>query len=448
MSAPQLAELAQDLMRAALKAGADQADALAVQGTALSVDIRQGKLEQAERAEGTDIGLRVMIGQRQACVSASDISARTIAALAERAVAMAREAPEDPAIGLAHADQLSALRDAGGLELEDPAADTDAGALEAAARSLEAAALSIDGTTQAEASATYSRRSLYVAQSNGFEGGYGRSGSSRSIVAFCGEGTGMERDYAGESRVFAADLPDLDGIGQLAANRALMRLGAVKPPTGTFPVLYDERVASSLVGHLLGAINGEAVARGASWARDLLGKAVLPAGISLREDPLRRRASSSRPFDAEGLAVRAKDFVADGVLTTWVLDLATARRLNMAPTANAMRGPTAPPSPGTTNLELTPGEASRDDLITQMGTGLLVTSLIGATISATTGDYSRGASGWWVENGRLSHPVHECTIAGNLRDMLGRIVQANDARPHLAIRVPSILIDGMTIAGA
>ncbi|WP_112311516.1 TldD/PmbA family protein [Pseudogemmobacter bohemicus] len=448
MSAPELAELTQALLTAARKAGADQADALAVRGTALSVDIRQGQLEQAERAEGTDIGLRVLIGQRQACVSASDISAATIAALAERAVAMAREAPEDSAISLAGAEQLSALRDAAGLELEDDSADPDAAGLEAAARGLEAAALAVDGITQAEVSATFSRRALHVAQTNGFAGGYGRSGHSRTVVAFCGQGTGMERDYAGESRPWVGDLPDLAGIGSLAAGRALQRLGAVKPPTGTFPVLYDERVASSLIGHLLGAINGEAVARGASWARDLMDRPVLPAGVSLREDPLRKRGSSSRFFDAEGLATFAKDFVADGVLTHWVLDLATARRLSRAPTANAMRGPSAPPSPGTTNLELTPGAASRDDLIAQMGTGLLVTSLIGSTINPTTGDYSRGASGWWVENGLLSHPVHECTIAGNLRDMLGRIIPANDARPHLAIRVPSILIDGMTIAGA
>lgn len=448
MSAPELAELTHDLLRAARAAGADQADALAVRGTALSVDIRQGQLEQAERAEGTDIGLRVLIGQRQACVSASDISPATISALAERAVAMAREAPEDPSIGLAGEGDLAALRDAGGLELEDGSQDPDAAALEAAARGLEAAALAADGITQAEASATFSRRALHIAQTNGFAGGYGRSGHSRSVVAFCGSGTGMERDYAGEGRTWAEDLPGVDGIGRLAAERALSRLGAVKPPTGTFPVLYDERIAASLVGHLLGAINGEAVARGASWARDLRGKAVLPEGISLREDPLRPRGSSSRPFDAEGLATYAKDFVADGVLTGWVLDLATARRLKLAPTANAMRGPSAPPSPGTTNLELTPGSLSRADLIAQMGTGLLVTSLIGSTINPTTGDYSRGASGWWVEKGVLSHPVHECTIAGNLRDMLGRIVQANDAKQHLALRVPSILIDGMTIAGA
>ncbi|VDC23316.1 TldD/PmbA family protein [Pseudogemmobacter humi] len=447
MSETRLSDLAEALMRAALKAGADAADTLAVGGTAISVDIRQGKLEQAERAEGTEIGLRVLVGRRQACVSASDTAPATLAALAERAVAMAREAPEDASVGLADAGDLSALRDAGALELEDTAADPGAADLERAARALEAAALSAEGITQAEASATFSRRAIHIVQSNGFSGGYGRTGHSRVVTAFCGQGTAMERDYAGEARSHAADLPDLEGIGTLAATRALARLGAVKPPTGTFPVLYDERVASSLIGHLLGAINGEAIARGASWARDLMGQEVLPRGISLHEDPHRLRGPSSRPFDAEGLAARAKDFVADGVLQSWVLDLSTARRLGLTSTANAMRGPSAPPSPGTTNLDLTPGQASREDLIAEMGTGLLVTSLIGSTINPTTGDYSRGASGWWVQDGRLSHPVHECTIAGNLRDMLRRIVPANDARPQLSIRVPSLLVGGMTLAG-
>ncbi|MCB5408822.1 TldD/PmbA family protein [Pseudogemmobacter faecipullorum] len=445
---PALADLAAALMQAGLQAGADQADALAVSGTALSIDIRQGRLEQAERAEGTDIGLRVMIGQRQACVSASDISPATLRALAERAVAMAREAPEDPSTGLADSAELASLRNADFLDLEDRAEDPGAAALERSARELEAAALSVQGITQAEVSASFSRRAIALAQSNGFCGAYGRTSHSRAAVAFCGSGTAMERDYAGEGRSHLSDMPDAAGIGRLASERALARLGGVKPPTGTFPVLYDERIASSLIGHLMGAINGESIARGASWARDLMGKAVLPEGFSLHEDPLRRRGAASRPFDAEGLATRAKDFVSDGVLQSWVLDLATARRLGLKSTANAMRGPSAPPSPGATNLELSPGQASRQDLLAQMGTGLLVTSLIGSTINPTTGDYSRGASGWWVENGQLSHPVHECTIAGNLRDMLRRIVPANDARQHLSIRVPSILIDGMTLAGA
>lgn len=448
MSAGKLQDLAQSLMHAALAAGADAADALAVDGTAMSIDIRKGALEQAERSEGTEVGLRVFVGQRQACVSASDTSERTLTALAERAVAMAKEAPEDPYAGLADPADLSARRDADDLDLVDLGPEPSAADLEDCARALEAAATGVAGINQAEASASFTRRAIFIAQSNGFSGGYGRTAHSRAVTAFCGAGTQMERDFAGEARAHAADLPDADGIGSLAASRALARLKAVKPPTGTYPVLYDERVASSLIGHLLGAINGEAVARGASWARDLMGKSVLPAGMSLHESPLRPRGLSSRPFDAEGLTVRAKHFVEDGVLQSWVLDLATARRLGLNSTANAMRGPSAPPSPGTTNLDVTQGTASRADLIADMGTGLLVTSLIGATISATTGDYSRGASGWWVENGQLSHPVHECTIAGNLREMLGRLVAANDARAHLSIRVPSLLVDGMTLAGA
>lgn len=448
MSQTPLSDLTAALLDAARRAGADAADALAVSGTALGIDIRQGKLEQAERSEGTEVGLRVLVGQRQACVSASAFDAGTLAALAERAVAMAREAPEDPSAGLADPAQLSALRDAGALDLTDDGAEPGAAALDAAARDLEAAALSRPGITQAEASASYARRQLHIAQSNGFAGGYGRTSHSRSVTAFCGSGTAMERDYAGEGRSHLADLPGSEEIGTRAADRALARLGAVKPPTGTYPVLYDERVAVSLVGHLLSAINGEAVARGATWARDLMGKPVLPRGLSLTEDPLRIRGPASRPFDAEGLPTRAKALVADGVLQSWVLDLATARRLGLHSTGNAMRGTGSPPSPGTTNIDLTQGTASRDDLIADLGTGLLVTGLIGSTINPNTGDYSRGASGFWVQDGRISHPVHECTIAGNLTEMLLRLVPANDARAHLSLRVPSILIDGMTLAGA
>lgn len=445
---PNLADLSHALLDAARKAGADTADALAVSGTAVSIEIRKGALEQAERSEGVEIGLRVLIGRRQACVSASDTSAATITALAERAVAMAREAPEDATAGLAEASQLAQGRDLAGLDLADPAGEPGAAALEAAARAVEAAALGSAGITQVEASAAFSQRALHMAATNGFSGGYGRTSTSLSAVAFTGSGTEMQRDYAGEGRIYATDLPPAEEIGRLAAERALARVGSVKPKTGTFPVVYDERVAASLVGHLLSAINGSSIARGSSWARDLLGTKVLPAGLSLVEDPHRVRIGSSRPFDGEGLATRGREIVADGVLTGWVLDLATGRKLGMASTANASRGTSAPPSPSTTNIDLTLGVASRDDLLKEMGTGLLVTSMIGSTINPTTGDYSRGASGFWVENGQLAYPVHECTIAGNLKDMLLRIVPANDARAHLSTRVPSILIDGMTLAGA
>lgn len=443
-----LSELSHALLDAARKAGADQADAMAVSGTALSIEIRKGALEQAERSEGVEIGLRVLIGRRQACVSASDTSVATITALAERAVAMAREAPEDPFAGLADPSQLAQGWDAAGLDLADPAAETGAAELEAEARAVEGAALAVTGITQVEAGAAHSRRALHLAATNGFSGGYGRTATSLSAVAFTGQGTAMQRDHAGESRTHAADMPGPDEIGRRAAERALERVGSVKPRTGTFPVVYDERVAASLVGHLLSAINGSAIARGSSWARDLVGQQVLPKGVSLIEDPHRPRIGASRPFDGEGLPTRRREIVADGLLTGWVLDLATGRRLGMASTANAMRGTGAPPSPSTSNIDLSEGALSRDDLIAQMGTGLLVTSMIGSTINPTTGDYSRGAAGFWVENGQLAYPVHECTIAGNLRDMLLRIIPANDARAHLSTRVPSILIDGMILAGA
>ncbi|MEZ5798906.1 MAG: TldD/PmbA family protein [Paracoccaceae bacterium] len=443
-----LSSLTSALLQAATRAGADAADALAVSGAALTVDIRQGKLEQAERAEGTEIGLRVLVGRRQACVSASDTSAATIAALAERAVAMAREAPEDPTVGLAEPGQLTRDTDASALDLCDPADEPAAATLQDEARETEAAALAARGITQVEASASWSRRQVHLAATNGFAGGYARSSRSLSATAFCGTGTGMERDHAGEARVYAADMPPAAEIGARAAERALSRLDAVKPPTGHFPVLYDERVAASLIGHLLSAINGTAIARGASWAADLMGRQVLPAGLDLIEDPHRPRIGASRPFDAEGLATARRAWVQDGVLQGWVLDLATGRKLGLPSTANASRGPSAPPSPSTSCIDLTQGGQSRDDLIAAMGTGLLVTSMIGSTINPTTGDYSRGASGFWVENGRLSHPVNECTIAGNLREMLTRLTPANDARPHLAFRVPSLLVEGLTLAGS
>jgi PmbA protein len=441
------ADLAQAMLDAARKAGAEAADAIVIDSAAQSIDIRQGRLEEAQRAESTEIGLRVLIGQRQACVSSSDTSDRTLAAMAERAVAMAREAPEDPWAGLADPAQLATLRNAADLYLADPGADPTPAALESMARAAEAAAMAAKGVVQVEAGAGQSRRTAFLAATNGFAGGYERSSVSVSAVAFVGEGTGMERDWAGESRIHLADLPDTALSGALAAERALSRRGARKPPTGAFPVLLDERVAAGLIGHLLSAANGQAIARGASWLRDALGQQVLPKGLDVTDDPLRPRAGSSRPFDAEGLPSRRRLIVQDGVLTGWTLDLSTARRLGMQSTASASRGPSSPPSPSTSNIDLTQGTATRDDLVRDMGTGLLVTSFLGASINPTTGDYSRGASGFWVEGGQVGYPVNECTIAGNLRDMLRSIVPANDARMHLSQRVPSLLVSGLTVAG-
>ncbi|SNX68927.1 microcin-processing peptidase 1 [Cereibacter ovatus] len=443
-----LDRLTDRLLDAARRAGAEAADAIAVRGTSLSIDIRERALEQAERAESTEIGLRVLIGGRQACVSASDMSQATLLAMAERAVAMAREAPEDPTVGLADPGQIARDRDPSGLELHDPAEEPAPATLEQDARRAEAAALAHPGIFQVEASGAYSRREVHLAATNGFSGGYVRTSRSVSAVAFTGQGTGMERDWAGESRVFAADLPGAETVGQLAAERALARVGARKPPTGHFPVIYDERIAASLMGHLLSAVNGSTIARGGSWLRDALGQQVLPAGLSFIEDPLRPRIGLSRPFDAEGLPTRRRAIVENGILTGWTLDLATARKLKMESTANAARSTTQPPQPSVSNTELTPGDLTRAGLIAQMGTGLLVTALMGSSVNGNTGDYSRGASGFWVEGGEIVGPVNECTIAGNLRDMLRTIIPANDARAHLSSRVPSLLVEGLTIAGA
>jgi PmbA protein len=443
-----LAKLTEQMLQAAKAAGAESADAIATEGRSLSIDVREGALEHAERAEGVEIGLRVLIGQRQACVAASDASASTITEIADRAVAMARIAPEDPHIGLAQPDQLATSWDLDALDLVDDSPEPMPAHLQDAATRAEATALGVKGISKVEsAAASFSRTEMHLAATNGFSGGYARSSHGVYCVAITGDGTEMERDYAGEGRIYAADLPTPEDIGALAADRTLARKGAKKPPTGAYPVVYDERISSGLIGHLLAAANGSMIARGSSWLRDKNGEQVLPKGLDLTEDPHRARVSGSKPFDAEGLPTRARKIVEDGVLQGWTLDLATARQLGLSSTASAGRGPSAPPSPGLTNVALTQGTLSRDALLAEMGTGLLVTSLIGSSINPTTGDYSRGASGFWVENGQIAYPVNECTIAGNLHQMLSGITPANDARTYLSRIVPSLLVEGLTIAG-
>lgn len=443
-----LADLTDQMLKAAIDAGAGAADAIAVGSQSVSVEVLKGRLDHAERSEGVEIGLRVLIGKRQACVATSDLRAQAIAEMADRAVAMARVAPEDPVIGLAEPDELARSWDVAVLELSDPAADPEPAELQDIALAAEAAAGAVAGVSQVQSTGTgFGRQQIHLAATNGFSGGYERSSRSVHAMAITGSGTTMERDYKVDTRIFGSDLPAAEEIGRIAGERAAARAGARKPPTGTYPVLFDQRVAASLIGHLMNAINGASIVRGASWARALMGKPLLPAGIDLIEDPHRPRISGSRPFDGEGLPTARRSIVKDGVLTGWTLDLGTARKLGMTSTASAGRGTSAPPAPGAGNLWLTPGDASRDDLLADMGTGLLVTSMIGSTINPTTGDYSRGASGFWVEGGQIGYPVNECTVAGNLIDMLGKLRPANDGQAHKSRVVPSLLIDGMVLAG-
>lgn len=444
-----LKHLTEKMLYAAERAGAQAADAIVIKGDSLSIEVANGALEHAERAEGVDLGLRVLIGLRSAVVSVSDASDATIEVMAERAVAMAKAAPEDPYIGLAEAGQLAAHPNVAALELEDPAEPASPEALKAMALEVEASAQAVSGVSKVDkAGASYSASTIHLAASNGFSGGYGRTSTGLYGIAISGEGLDMERDYKGDSRIFAADLMAAKDVGRIAGERAVALKGASQPPTGAFPVLFDERVSSTLVGHLMAAINGRSVARGVSWLKAALGERVLPEGMDLVEDPFRKRVGGSKPFDAEGLAVSKRAWVEDGVLTGWVLDLASARQLGMESTGNAARGAGSAPSPSVGNLTLSAGVHSREELIKEMGTGLIVTSMIGSSVNPNTGEYSRGASGFWVENGEIIRPVNECTVAGNLREMLGSLTAANDGKAHLSRVVPSLLVEGLTIAGS
>ncbi|PIE10995.1 MAG: modulator protein [Rhodobacterales bacterium] len=445
-----LSTLAHRLLDAAAKAGADGSDALVTEAQSVDIGVRSGAMEHAERAEAIEAGLRVFVGQRSAVVSSSDIRDDTLTTMASRAVAMAREAPEDPFSGLADAGQIAQGWDTEALDLVDPDGAPEPDTLRDMALTAEAAAQDVEGVTQTEgASAGHALRALHLAASNGFSGGYARSQTYVSVSAISGSGTGMERDYDHDSRAHASDLRKPAEIGRTAGERAVARQAPRKPATGPCKVLFDERVSSSLIGHLLAAANGAMIARGASWLLGKDGELVLPEGLDLVEDPHRPRIPGSRPFDAEGLATAPRQIVADGRLTGWTLDLSAARKLGLTSTASAARSVSGTPHPSVGNLTLTPGANSRDDLIARMGTGLIVTSMIGSTINPNTGDYSRGASGFWVENGEIIHPVSEVTIAGSLPDMLRKIVPANDGRPWLSRVIPSLLIEeGLTLAGA
>jgi PmbA protein len=439
-----LTDLAERLVAAARRAGADAADAVAVRSMSLSVDVRQGAVEASERAEGDDVGLRVLVGRRQAVVSTNDIKG-DVGQLAERAVAMARAAPEDRFAGLA--DPALLARELPDLDLLDPELPA-VSLLEERAMRAEAAGLAVKGVTKSEgASASAGIGGMVLATSHGFRGAYLSSRQGLSMVAIAGDGTAMERDYEFSSALHAADLDAAERIGRSAGERAVERINPRKVATKRVPVVFDRRVAGGLIGHLAGAINGSAVARKTSCLRDKLGERLFAPGIRIVDDPLRRRGLRSRPFDGEGVAGRPIAVVEDGVLKTWLLDCATARELNLATTGHAQRGVSSSPAPGASNLHLEAGPQSPEALIADIAEGFYVTELIGMGVNQVTGDYSRGATGFWIENGRRTYPVSEVTIAGNLIDMFRALTPANDLEFRFGTNAPTLRVEGLTVAG-
>ena len=435
-----------DLMKWAKAAGADASDALYVYGESISVAQRLGTREKLESSEGRDLGLRVFIGKRQAFVSSTDFSARSLKVLAERAVDMARAVPEDPVCGIAPEELL--VRKWPDLDMNDKRRPTAKALIELATEA-EGAARAVKGVTNSEgAEAAWGRSSVMLAASNGFSGGYKRSGYSLSCAVLAGEGTGMERDYEWSSAVHLEDLMSASAVGRNAGKFAVRRLNPKKAVSARLPVVYDRRVSGSLVGHLSGAINGRGVARGTSFLKDKMGAKVFADGIRILDNPHRKRGLGSRPFDAEGLPCTRMAVIDDGVLTTWLLDLASARQLNLKPTGHASRGTSGPPGPTTSNFYLEKGKHSVDELIGDIKSGLFITDMIGSGVNGVTGDYSRGASGFWIENGKLAYPVSGITVAGNLKDMFLAMTPANDLQFKGSTNAPTVRIEGMTIASS
>jgi PmbA protein len=439
-------EILHDVVDAALKAGADAAEAVGAERRALSVTVRMGALEEVEREESRDLGLRVFVGRRQAVVSGSDLSPSARARLVERAVAMARLAPEDPYCGFAPDDRLAKgpLPD---LDLHDPTEPT-AEALEADAREAEDAARAIQGVSNSDGgSASFSQGAWRMITSAGFEGVHQASSFSRSASAIAGEGSGMERGGEGRSTRHRADLPGAAGFGAEAGLRAVARLGARKIKSRTAPVIFENRLAGALMGPLIGAISGPAVARGVSFLKDKRGAPLFDSSVCILDEPHRLRGLGSAPFDDEGVATTPRAIIDKGVLTTWLLNSASARQLGLETTGHAARGLAGPPGVSTHNLTLTPGSRTRAQLMADVGEGLLVTSMFGPSLNANTGDWSVGVSGVWFVGGEAAYPVTEITVAGNLIDVYARLVPANDLEIRGSNNAPSILIDGMAIAG-
>jgi PmbA protein len=444
--AQDILNLLQDLVAKAKKAGADAADAVAVAGTSLSHTRRLGNTEKLERSESQDLGLRVFVGRQQAMVSSSDRATATLDALVARAVAMARAIPEDSFCGLADPDQITKTWPTlDMLDPDEPSAET----LIERDRAAEETALAVKGITNSEgADAGWGRSRVALVASNGFAGTYAGSSHGISVSVIGGSGTAMERDYDFASAVYGRDLRSPEEIGREAAERAIKRLGARKMPTGKVSVVFDPRVARGFISHLLGPISGPSIARGTSFLKDKLGQRIFPEAISIVEDPHRQRGLRSRPFDGEGIANQRRALIDKGVLTTWLLDLRSARQLRMTTTGHAARGTASPPSPAATNVWIEPGTQTPQELYADIRSGFYVTELMGMGVNGVTGDYSRGAAGFWIENGALAFPVSEMTVAGNLKDMFARMIAANDLEFRTGADSPTLRIDDLTVAGA
>jgi len=440
-----LSQLAERLVEAAKRAGADAADAVAVRGVSQGVEVRDGRVEESERSEGDDVGLRVLVGQRQAVVSTNDIGGDNVAKLAERAVAMARVAPDDKYVGLA--DPALLAKNFPDLDLLDPVTPSTA-ELERRAVEAEAAGLAVKGVTKSGgASASAGIGGMVLVTSTGFHGSYLRSSQSISMMAIVGDGTAMERDYDFTSALHGADLDSAASVGRSAGERTVARANPRKVATCKVPVVYDPRVAGSLIGHVINAANGASIARKTSFLKDGLGEQLFAKGIRIVDDPLRVRGLRSQSFDAEGVVTKKLAVIDDGVLTSWLMDSATARELGRTTTGHAHRGVSSSPSPGSYNLHLEAGEMTPAELISDIKQGFYVTDLIGSGVNGVTGDYSRGASGFWIVNGEITYPVSEITIAGHLIEMFKSLTPANDLAFRYATNAPTVRIEGLTIGG-
>ena len=438
--------LLQEVVAAALKAGADAAEAVSADRRALSIGVRMGALEEVEREESRDLGVRVFVGRRQASVSGSDISAEGRAKLIERVVAMARLAPEDPYASLADPARLARgpLPD---LDLYDPS-EPSAETLEGRAREAEAAARAQPRVTNSDGgSSAWSASEWLMVTSGGFLGVHRASGFSVGASAIAADENGMENGYDGRSVRWEADLPSPESIGAEAGRRAAARLGARKIAATTAPVRFEHRRAASLMGPRVGAISGPSIARGTSFLKDKLGETVFAKGINIVDDPHRRRGLGSSPFDDEGVANTRTAIIADGVLTTWLLNTSSARQLGLETTGHASRGLAGPPGVSPSNVTLEPGTRDRAQLMADAGTGLLVTSMFGPSLNGNTGDWSVGCSGFWFEGGEIAYPVAEITVAGNLIDIYSRLVPGSDLELRGASNAPSLLVDALAIAG-